>query len=122
MIMPGNPAAPRRGEVWFANLGELNPSLGAEIQKSRPVLVIGTNIINQRRRTVLVIPLATSGGKAEANPPLTVGVTCGGKQGVAVIDQLRALDKQRLVSLVDTIHPGDLELVMQALCQVLEIT
>lgn len=40
---------------------------------------------------------------------------------IAVIDQLRALDKQRLVKLVDTIHEGDLELVVQALCQILEI-
>jgi mRNA interferase MazF len=119
--MPGNPQAPKRGEVWFANLGELDPSRGAEIQKSRPVLIIGNNIINQRRRTALVVPLATSGGKAEANPPITVGVMCGGKSGIAVIDQLRALDKQRLVSLIDTIHAGDLELVIQALCQVLEI-
>lgn len=119
--MLGNPAAPKRGEVWFANLGELDPSKGAEIQKSRPVLIIGNNIINQRRRTVLVVPLATSGGKPEANPPITIGVSCGGKRGIAVIDQLRALDKQRLLSLIDTIHPGDLDLVAQAICQVLEI-
>lgn len=119
--MAGNPSSPKRGEVWFANLGELDPSKGAEIQKTRPVVIIGNSIVNQRRRTVLVIPLATSGDQAQANPPITVEVLCGGRRGIAVIDQLRALDKQRLVKLVDTIHEGDLELVVQALCQILEI-
>ncbi|MBI4534300.1 MAG: type II toxin-antitoxin system PemK/MazF family toxin [Candidatus Melainabacteria bacterium] len=120
--MAGNSASPKRGEIWFANLGELDPSKGAEIQKSRPVLIIGNNIVNQRRRTVLVIPLATSGGQAQANPPITVEIVSGRRRGIAVIDQLRALDKQRLVNLIDTIHEGDLELVVQALCQVLEIS
>lgn len=116
-----NPHAPKRGEIWFANLAPLNPSKGAEIQKSRPVLIIGNNIINERRRTVLVVPLATQGGAANANPPITVPVTCRGKNGVAVVDQLRALDKNRLVNLMDIIHPSDLELVVNALAQVLEM-
>jgi mRNA interferase MazF len=118
----GNPAAPRRGEVWFANLGDLDPAKGAEIQKSRPVLIIGNNIVNQHRRTVLIVPLATAGNNPQPNPPITVEVMCGGKRGIAVIDQLRALDKQRLLNLVDTIHPGDLTLVVDALAQVLEIS
>ncbi len=70
---------------------------------------------------ILVVPLATSGDQAQANPPLPVEVMCGSKGGIAVIDQLRALDKQRLLNLIDTIHAGDLELVVQALCQILEI-
>jgi mRNA interferase MazF len=119
--MPGNRNAPKRGEVWWANLGELNPAKGAEIQKTRPVLIIGHDVINRARRTALVIPLATSGGTAEANPPITVRVECAGKKGVAVIDQLRALDKNRLLSLIDTIHASDMQLVVDALSQVLEI-
>ena len=121
METTGNSAAPNRGEVWLADLGELDPSRGAEIQKQRPVLVMGKNIINQHRRTVLVIPLATSGGNPKANPPVTVEVHCGLKRGLAVIDQLRALDKQRLLRLIDIIFPVDLELVEDALCQVLEL-
>jgi len=120
--MTGNSGSPKRGEIWFANLGELDASQGAEIQKARPVLIMGNNIVNQRRRTVLVIPLATSGNPAQANPPVSVEVMCSGRRGIAVIDQLRALDKKRLVNLVDTIHGGDLDLVVQALCQILEIS
>ncbi len=119
--MAGDSAAPKRGEIWLANLGALDPGKGAEIQKTRPVLVIGNNVVNERRRTVLVVPLATSGGNPQAHPPITVGVRCKGKNGVAVIDQLRALDKRRLFKLMDTIHPNDFELVVEALCQVLEI-
>ena len=121
MPATGDSLAPKRGEVWFANLGDLDPSRGAEIQKKRPVLVVGKSIINQHRRTVLVIPLGTAGGCPRANPPVTVEVHCGDKNGLAVIDQLRALDKQRLLHLVDDISPDDLERVMSALCQVLEI-
>ena len=117
----GNAGAPRRGEIWIAHLGELDPARGAEIQKRRPVLIIGKDIINQNRRTVLVIPLATGGGALKANPPLTIEVHCGGKVGYAVVDQLRALDKARLDYLLDKIDAVDLEAVEIALCQVLEI-
>jgi len=119
--MASSSLAPKRGEIWFANLAALNPLAGAEIQKSRPVLIIGNNIINQKRRTVLAIPLATSGGKAVANPPLTVSVTCAGKNGIAVIDQLRAIDKNRLARMIDTISPDQFASVISALSQVLEI-
>jgi mRNA interferase MazF len=115
------PTTPQRGEIWFANLGKLDTSKGAEIQKSRPVLIIGNNVINRHRRTVLVVPLATSGGKAKADPPITVQVVCGGKHGVAVIDQLRALDKRRLSHLIGTIDPDDFISVIIALRQVLEV-
>jgi mRNA interferase MazF len=116
-----NQAAPKRGEIWFANLGTLNPSHGAEIQKSRPVLIIGNNIINERRRTILVIPLATSGGKAAAHPPLTVSLNGNGKQGVAVIDQLRALDKRRLSKFIENIGPDELKNIVNSVSQILEI-
>lgn len=118
---PSNPSAPKRGDIWWANLGDLNPAKGAEIQKQRPVLVIGQNVFNRFRRTVVIVPLATSGGMAAADPPITVTVQCGGKTGVAVIDQIRALDKNRLLSFIDTIHPGDMQLVVDALRQVLEL-
>lgn len=117
----GDSSAPRRGEIWFADLGNLEPSKGAEIQKQRPVLVIGKNIVNECRRTVLVIPLATSGGTAKANPPITVEVHSVDRKGVAVIDQLRALDKQRLLRFVDVVFPVDLKSVEEALRQVLEL-
>lgn len=120
--MPGDKRSPQRGEVWWADLRPIDSLQTAEVRKSRPVLIIGNNIVNSKRKTVLVVPLSTSGGTASANPPITVHVNCGGKQGIAVIDQLRALDKARLINLIDNIKPSDLAPITQALRQVLEIS
>ena len=119
--MTGNRNAPERGEFWFANLAPLRPSSGAEIKKSRPVLIVSNNIVNEKRRTVLAIPLATSGGTAEPNPPITVGITCAGINAVAVVDQLRAVDKQRLVKQMGMSDRGEFNAVIDALSQILQI-
>ena len=74
-------SAPRRGDVWWANL---DPVIGPEIAKRRPVVVIGHDIVNARRRTVIVVPLSSS---PTPYPPITVPVSCLGQTVVAVIDQ-----------------------------------
>ena len=48
---------PRRGEVWWVRL---DPTLGSEIAKTRLCLILSTNILNERRKTVVVIPLSSS--------------------------------------------------------------
>ena len=106
---------PRRGEIWWVNL---NPTLGSEIKKTRPCVILGTNILNERRRTVVVIPLSTA---PHAAPPLLVPVTCGGKAAVAVVDQIRAVAKERLVRRRDELSPGDFTRVEDALRIVLEL-
>jgi len=121
MTRAGNARAPKRGEIWDANLGALDTAQGAEMQKTRPVLIVGKNLVNEHRRTVLVIPLATSGANAKANPPVSVQVECGQKKAAAVIDQLRALDKSRLLRFIDVASPADLESIAGALRQVLEL-
>lgn len=103
---------PKQGEVWWANL---DPTIGSEINKRRPVVVIGSNIVNAKRRTVLVIPLSTS---AKAFPPITVGVKCQDRQVTAVIDQLRAIDKTRLVRRIETVALADLQAIFDALNQI----
>jgi mRNA interferase MazF len=106
---------PRRGEVWWV---KLDPVLGSEIGKTRPCLVLTTNILNQRRRTVVVVPLSSS---PRGGPPLLVRVKCAGKPAVAVIDQLRAVAKQRLTQHMDTISAADLDAVEEAVREVLEL-
>jgi mRNA interferase MazF len=106
---------PRRGEIWWVNL---DPTIGSEIKKTRPCVVISNNVINQHRRTVVVIPLSSSSRPA---PPLTVSITCSGQPAVAVVDQVRAVAKERLVRLIEKLPAQDLESVEVALREVLEL-
>lgn len=105
---------PRRGEIWWVRL---DPTVGSEIRKSRPCLVVSTNIINERRRTVVVIPLSSS---PQASP-LLVAVDCAGRPAVAVVDQIRAVAKERLDRLVGSISAEHLNAIEDGLRQVLEL-
>jgi mRNA interferase MazF len=106
---------PRRGEIWWVNL---DPTLGSEIKKTRPCIILGTNVLNERRRTVVILPLSTA---PQAAPPLLVPVVCAGKPAVAVVDQIRAVAKERLQRRVDELSPPDLASVEEALRTILEL-
>lgn len=112
-----NPSSvsPKRGEIWWVRL---DPTQGAEIQKTRPCLVLTSNILNRLRQTVIVVPLSSA---ANAHPPITVAITCQGKPAVAVIDQVRAVAKHRLTSKVEDMSDSALDIVTQALSQILEL-
>jgi mRNA interferase MazF len=96
----------------------LDPSLGSEIRKTRPCLVLSTDVVNRYRRTVVVIPLSTS---PEASPPLLVPVVCAGRSAVAVVDQIRAIAKERLVARLDIVSTDQLRAVEEGLRQILEL-
>lgn len=104
-----------RGEVWWVRL---DPALGSEVEKTRPCLVLSSNIVNERRKTVVVVPLSSS---PQSSPPLLVPVQCGGRDAVAVIDQIRAVSKERLDRPIATLSVEHLEAVEQALREVLEL-
>jgi mRNA interferase MazF len=106
---------PRRGEVWWVRL---DPTLGSEIAKTRPCLILSGNVINERRRTVVVVPLSSS---PHATPPLLVPVRCGGRDVIAVTDQIRAVSKERLDRCIGTLSPQHLEAVEQGVRDVLEL-
>jgi mRNA interferase MazF len=106
---------PRRGEVWWVRLG---PGSGAEIKKTRPCVVLGANVLNERRRTVVVVPLSTSPQPA---PPLLVPIDCAGRRAVAVVDQIRAVAKERLDRRMGELSPQDLNAIEEALRIVLEM-
>jgi mRNA interferase MazF len=105
----------RRGEIWWARL---DPSVGSEISKTRPCVIISSTVTNERRRTVVVIPLSSS---AQAAPPLTVRVRCAGRKVVAVIDQVRAIAKERLTQLIEDLPLDQLEAVEAGLREILEL-
>lgn len=105
---------PARGEIWWVRL---DPTEGSEIRKTRPCLVLTADTLNRFRRTVVVIPYSTV---AAAHPPITIRVTCQGKPAVAVIDQVRAVAKERLVERIEVAPVDQLAAVMEALTVVLE--
>jgi mRNA interferase MazF len=87
---------PKRGEVWLANL---NPRRGTEPGKTRPVLLIqAQSLIDAGHPSTLVIPLTTN--LIDDAQPLRIRVRAGSKlrrDSDLLIDQLRAIDNQRLV-------------------------
>ncbi len=104
-----------RGDVWWVNL---DPTQGAEIQKTRPCLVLTSDVLNRFRQTVVVVPFSTS---ARSHPPISVAVTCQGKPVVAIIDQIRAVGRHRLKSKIETALPATLRVVSKALEEILEL-
>ncbi len=89
---------PRLDEVWLVSL---DPTQGAEIQKTRPCLVVSPDESNRHLRTVIIAPMTTV-----ARPyPTRVALTFQGKQGQVALDQLRAIDRQRLVRKLGRISP-----------------
>lgn len=90
--MVGGPQrdGPQRDEVWLVTL---DPTQGVEIQKTRPCLVISPDEMNLHLRTVIIAPMTTS----ERPYPTRVTVTFQSKRGQVALDQIRAVDRQRLV-------------------------
>lgn len=80
----------RRFEVHLVNL---DPTVGSEIQKTRPCLIISPDEMNHSIRTVIVAPMTTKG----RSYPTRVDCTFEGKTGQVVLDQIRTVDKTRLV-------------------------
>jgi len=81
---------PQRDEVWLV---ALDPSKGSEIKKTRPCLVISPDEMNAALQTLLVAPMTT----ALRDYPTRVNLTFQNKTGQVALDQLRAIDRQRLV-------------------------
>ncbi len=102
-----------RGDVYWV---DLDPTRGSEIQKKRPCVIISASAINKARRTVVVVPLSSS---HNAVPPITVEVLCMQEQGIAIVDQVRTVDKSRLRTFIEPLNEKDLEKIEHALRQVL---
>ncbi|MEO5802877.1 MAG: type II toxin-antitoxin system PemK/MazF family toxin [Verrucomicrobiota bacterium] len=104
-----------RGEIWWINL---DPAVGREIKKRRPCVVISANEINRFRSTPVIIPLSSS---PESAPPIILPIPSAGKDSVAVIDQIRAVDKSRFVNRSGAVSTQDLRAIEQAVKQVLHL-
>jgi len=92
-------AAPRRDEVWLVTL---DPAQGFEIQKTRPCVVVSPDEMNLNLQTVIVAPMTT----VTRPYPTRVRVRFRGKSGQVALDQLRAVDRQRLVRKLGKVSPA----------------
>ena len=103
----------KRGDLYWVNL---DPTIGSEIRKKRPCVLVGADPVNKARRTVVVVPLSTG---PKARPPLTIQVKALDKTAVAVCDQIRAVDKTRLINRAGTLSQDDMNRIEQGLRRVL---
>ena len=101
------------GEVWLANL---DPTVGSEIQKTRPCVVVSPPEMHDYLRTVIVAPMST-GSQAAA---FRIGLTFQGQSGLVLLDEVRTLDKVRLVKRLGAIHPATLQKLLTTLQSVFE--
>lgn len=98
----------KRFEVWLVGL---NPTVGSEISKSRPCIVVSPDEANKYLHTVTIIPLTST----IRDYPTRVDCRFDGKEGQLAIDQIRSVDKVRLVKKLGTMD----EKTCKALCSIL---
>jgi len=101
----------KRGEIWLVNL---DPTVGSEIRKSRPCVIVSPPELNRYLRTVIVAPMTSKGFAA----PFRVPLTHAGTKGLIVLDQLRAVDKMRLAKRLGTVSGRTLGTVLTKLQEV----
>ena len=97
-----------RGEIWLVNL---DPTIGSEIKKTRPCVIVSPPELNQYLRTVMMAPMTSKGFAT----PFRVPVTHAGTKGLIVLDQLRSVDKQRLVKKSGQVSAKTLGTVLKTL-------
>ncbi|MDM0084024.1 type II toxin-antitoxin system PemK/MazF family toxin [Variovorax sp. J31P179] len=101
----------KRGEIWLINL---DPTIGSEIKKSRPCVVVSPSELHDHLRTVIIAPMASKGFEA----PFRVPVTHAGTKGLILLDQIRAVGKARLIRRLGAVSGSRLKSVLTTLQEV----
>ena len=98
----------KAGDIWLA---QLDPTVGSEIQKTRPCVVVSPDDINAHLRTVIVAPMTTGSRPAR----FRIALSFQGKKGLILLDQVRTLDRARLVKRLGALRPVTLSATLQTL-------
>jgi mRNA interferase MazF len=88
---------PKRYDIYLANL---DPTVGSEISKTRPIVIVSDNMLNRYLETVVACPLTTS---LHTSWRSRVETACDGKPAEIAVDQIRAISKRRLIRRLDRI-------------------
>jgi mRNA interferase MazF len=107
-------AYPQRSEVWLVSL---EPTMGSEIKKTRPCIVVSPDETNRLLRTVIVAPLTST----IKNYPTRLEITFQNKTSSIALDQIRTVDKSRLLKQLGTITPEEYQSVADILVEMFSI-
>jgi len=94
----------------------LDPTLGTEIQKTRPCLIVSPPELHDHLRAVIVAPMTTGSRPAGFRIPLAFK----GQEGLILLDQIRTVDKQRLVKRLGTVAEPVLVATLDRLCELFQ--
>jgi mRNA interferase MazF len=111
--MVSRPATVVRGEIWLA---ALDPTIGSEIQKTRPCVIISPSEMHDYLRTVTVAPMTAGSHPA----PYRIPLRFRRRNGLILLDQLRTLDKLRMVRRLGAADAKVLSLTLAALREMFE--
>jgi mRNA interferase MazF len=103
----------QRFDVWLVTL---DPTVGSKTRKTRPALVVSPDEMNTHIATVIIAPMTTKG----RNYPTRVACTFQGKSGEVVLDQLRTVDKTRLVKRLGRLDIATSDAVLATLAEMFE--
>ena len=98
-----------RGDVWWVNF---EPSIGGEIRKKRPAIIVSNNAANKYLNRVQVIPITSNTDRLF---PSEAYVTVAGKKGKAMADQLATVSKQRLSKRIGSVSDDEMNRVVEAI-------